>query len=356
MHTKTITIHALDNCGSGLQAYALQQYLLSKGIDNEIIDYRPWYIHNNGRPLDWKFFVKRVVFGKGIRQRRTIYDNFIKNFLKVTPKKYTSLKALKDDELKADCFIAGSDQIWNSYFECGKDLAYYLDFVGNQKKVSYAASLGRTRFDRKKMDFMKKYVGKFDMVTVREKSAIKVMESIGIPAVQVCDPTLLLDAEAYRKNEVKLMDGNYILVYLTQASDLLDKAIERLRKKYKAQVVYVGSFLNRCKCDVNLRNVGPWEFVGLIDNAKYVIAGSFHASVFSCLLKKSFSVLPYENNIRMKELLNRLDLQDRFINSEDDLNIVDQEITPEKFDLIHKQIINWKKNSEVNFLKKIIEE
>jgi ABC-type microcin C transport system permease subunit YejB len=35
-----LTFHDSDNYGSVLQAYALSHYLLSKGIDCEIIDYR----------------------------------------------------------------------------------------------------------------------------------------------------------------------------------------------------------------------------------------------------------------------------------------------------------------------------
>lgn len=354
MKTKTITIHALDNCGSGLQAYALQQALLRRGIENEIIDYRPWYIHNNGRPLDWKFFVKRIVYGKGVRERRAVYDRFIEQFL-VTTQRYTSVGQLRKANLQADCFIAGSDQIWNSYFECGKDLAYYLDFAGGQKKVSYAASLGRSAFDEQKLAFMKDRVGKFDWVTVREKSAVDLLSQIGIPSAQVCDPTFLLDAEQYRQNEIRLLQEDYILVYLTEASELLDKAIERLKNRYHAKVVYVGSFRNRCKCDVNLTNVGPWEFIGLIDHAKCVIAGSFHASVFSCILHKNFAVLPYENNIRMEELLNAFGLEDHFIRTDGDLDILDREITAEKFAETDEIIRKWRMNAQRQFFDRIEE-
>lgn len=189
MKTKTITIHALDICGSCLQAYALQQALIQHGIENEIIDYRPWYIYNNGRPLDWKFFAKRIVYGKGLKDRWRIFNHFVKGSLITTHDTYKTYRKLKNADLKADCFIAGSDQIWNSYFECGKDLAYYLDFIGNQRKISYAASIGRDSFDADKLKFMKRNVEPFEKVTVREKSACDVLASIGIKSEQVCDPT-----------------------------------------------------------------------------------------------------------------------------------------------------------------------
>ena len=51
MKTLTITLHDTDNCGSSLQAFSLQKFLLSNGIDNEIIDYVPEYAKNNGSPI-----------------------------------------------------------------------------------------------------------------------------------------------------------------------------------------------------------------------------------------------------------------------------------------------------------------
>lgn len=361
MKTKTITVHALDNCGSGLQAYALQQALIQHGIENEIIDYRPWYIYNNGRPLDWKFFVKRILYRKALKRRWEIYNKFISDSLITTEKTYKNYEELYADNLKADFFIAGSDQIWNSYFECGKDPVYYLAFIENQRKISYAASLGRTSFDSNKMKFMKKNVESFEMVTVREKSACMVLSSIGIHSEQVCDPTFLISAEQYRKNEHKVLDekfGKYILVYLTEASKLLDKVVEKLRNRYQAKIVYVGSFRNRCKCDVNLTDIGPWEFLDLIDGASYVIAGSFHASVFSSILKRNFAVVPYENNIRMEELLSAFELQDHFIRNESDMKILDLDITQEQFARIDAIIESWKNHAEdvfFDYLKKMEE-
>lgn len=361
MKTKTITIHALDNCGSGLQAYALQQALIQHGIENEIIDYRPWYIYNNGRPLNWKFFVKRIVYGKGLRKRWQVYNKFVSEYLITTKKTYKTYKDLCNADLRADCFIAGSDQIWNSYFECGKDRAYYLEFVGSQRKVSYAASLGRNIFDSSKLEFMKKNVELFSLITVREKSACDVFASVGINSTQVCDPTFLISAEYYRKREHRVLDekfGDYILVYLTEASELLDKVVEKLRNRYQAKVVYVGSFRNRCRCDINLTDVGPWEFIGLIDGASYIIAGSFHASVFSSILKRNFAVIPYENNIRMEELLNAFELQEHFIRKESDMAILDRDITQEKFAEMDAIIENWRKHAEdvfFDYLKRMEE-
>ena len=356
MKTKTITIHALDNCGSCLQAYALQQALLQHGIENEIIDYRPWYSKNNGRPLDWKFFAKRIIYGKGLKERWKVYNKFVENSLNTTKQQFRTNKELCEANLEADCFITGSDQVWNSYFECGKDLSYYLNFVNGHPKVSYAASLGRSEFDKEKLNFLKNNVQTFDLVTVRENSGCSILSSVGIKARKLCDPTFLLSAEHYRNKAHRILDesfGKYILVYLTEASDLLDKVVEQLKHRFDAKVVYVGSFRNRCKCDLNITNVGPWEFLGLIDNAEFVIAGSFHASVFSSILRKNFAVIPYENNIRMEELLNAFKLDNHFIKTEEDMSILDSDIQPMEFDNVQKIIASWQADAEKYFFNEI---
>src|SRR5699024_4968615 len=100
----------------------------------------------------------RILYRKALKRRWEIYNKFISDSLITTEKTYKNYEELYADNLKADFFIAGSDQIWNSYFECGKDPVYYLAFIENQRKISYAASLGRTSFDSNKMKFMKKNV------------------------------------------------------------------------------------------------------------------------------------------------------------------------------------------------------
>lgn len=318
MKVLTATLHAIDNCGSCLQAYALQQYLLQNGIENEIIDYRPPYFKNNGNAL--KYFIKKIVFRGKIRERERVFEEFVQEYLKVTSRRFKTYEEVKKADLKADCFLTGSDQVWNSYFPCGRDPFYYLDFVEHGKKISYAASLGRI-FNEEEIRQLYGKIKDFDYLSVREESSRKALEKTGLKVEQVCDPTLLWSREFYDKIAVMPPTDNYILVYLTAKSDLLDRVLEGLKKKYQCRIVYVGSFLNRCKCDVNYTNVGPREFLGLIAGAKFVVAGSFHATIFSCIYQKEFVILSYKNNTRMEQLLDYLELSDRYI---DDVKRLDE--------------------------------
>ena len=90
MKTATITLHDTENCGSSLQAFALQHYLIEHGIENELIDYIPKYTQNGGHII--RTFARKVVyFDATIRQRKK-FRNFISEHLVLTKKKYLTIE------------------------------------------------------------------------------------------------------------------------------------------------------------------------------------------------------------------------------------------------------------------------
>ena len=95
MKTLTITLHDTDNCGSSLQAFALQHFLLKNHIENEIIDYVPSYTQNNGNPL--RTFIRKIVFFWPSYIRKKKFKQFIREHVKITKKKYTNYKELEQN-------------------------------------------------------------------------------------------------------------------------------------------------------------------------------------------------------------------------------------------------------------------
>lgn len=341
MRSLTTTLHAIDNCGSCLQAYALQQHLIALGHQNEIIDYRPDYARNNGNPL--KHFIKSIIFHKSMKERWKVFDSFVKEYLRLTPQQFHSFEEVSKADLQADVFVTGSDQVWNDYFPCGRDPVYYLAFT-YKKKISYAASVGRSPLTENDLDVLCEKIKDFDAVSVRERSTPAELIPKGIDATWVCDPTLLLARENYENIMITKETGEYLLVYLTEKSEMLDNVIRTYREKKNGKVVYVGSFLNRCDCDVNYTDVGPREFLGLIANASMVIAGSYHALLFSCIFQKEFIILPYKNNARMEQFLDYIECKGRYLSDSanaDELEPVDWSIVADKIGMLVEQSKDW---------------
>jgi hypothetical protein len=92
-----------------------------------------------------------------------------------------------------------------------------------------------------------------------------------------------------------------------------DQAAIKLAKQKGLKLVVMtdGLFIN--KSSTVLRDVGPQEFLYLLDNAKYVVTDSFHGVAFSLIFKKQFvfSDVRSLTNGRSLNLLNLLGLENQ---------------------------------------------
>lgn len=321
MKTVTITLHDTDNCGSSLQSYALQQFLLEHGVENEIIDYVPTYTQNNGHAF--RTFVRKIVFFKDSVIRRKKFKKFVADHLHLTKERYTSLEQLREKPPEADCYITGSDQLWNSMYACGRDPAFYLDFTDG-KKIAYAVSLGRETIPEDNLEIVRQHTADFSWVSVREGSSVEQLAPfVKCEVTNVCDPVLLNPIGVYNSICVPpLLEDGYILVYVAQKIDgnVLEGYLSALKGTKDVKIVYVGTYRNKCTCDVHIRDMSPGEFLSLIRHAGYVLSNSFHMTLFSMLYQKQFAtILPPGNGARIKEMLSRVGLEDHALHPADPL-------------------------------------
>lgn len=332
MNIKTITCHDVYNYGASLQAYALQEYLISQGHNVEIIDYKPdymrvhykfWHIGEGSKyyklvknnPILYfllccYYAPKRfATYGRKIK-----FDKFTKKFLKLT-RRYNSYEELVADIPIADTYIAGSDQIWNCRLPNGKDPGYFLQFGAEEtKRIAYAASFGIPEVPEENRKQMKGWLDKFTAISVRENTGVKILDTIGVKGVEVVDPVYLLTQQQWSnfagtQREVK---EKYILVYdLTLNDSRLKEEAERLSKKYCYRIVSVDGAKKCPYADKKISNAGPQEFINLIKNAEFIVTNSFHATSFSVIFNRPFVTYYKHSNIsRMADLLNNLELKD----------------------------------------------
>lgn len=142
-----ITMHRVLNCGSALQAYALQEVINQMGFNVEIIDYiYPNSYHKSLIKRKPASFLYRLIdttytwVNKLFIAR--LFKPFRNRFLKLSKKKYKDIKSLRSDPPKYDYYIAGSDQIWNPKY-VGIDTNFFLGFIESNEKFSYASSLSQ---------------------------------------------------------------------------------------------------------------------------------------------------------------------------------------------------------------------
>lgn len=334
MQIKTITCHDVYNHGASLQAYALQTYLESLGHSVEIIDYKPDYLSGHYRlwtvdnPVFDKPFVKQLYLmaklpGRLVAlMRKKVFDAFTRKSLKRTACRYHNNEELKANPPQADIYIAGSDQIWNTLFQNGRDPAFYLDFAPQTvKRISYAASFATEDVVEEYKPFVQKMLQKFDAISIRERCSLSLLSSLGRKdGAVVCDPVFLLNREQWEELLPQgQMKERYLLVYDTERSDIVKRVAQRIAKVKKLKIYNVSGF-RLCYVDKDFWISSPLNFVQLIRDAEYVVSNSFHATAFSLIFEKDFCVVNRSEKIneRMKSLLKDYHLDNRLATSYSD--------------------------------------
>lgn len=308
-----ILTHPLDyNYGCLLQAYALQKTIKSMGHEVVTINrfsnpkvaflaqFKNWakriasyYIKGNNVRLCWNpnltMDMKRILFSK----TQKFVDRNIANTGIVLP---SDLERI-DKEYQFDAYLVGSDQVWLPNFS----LDCFLDFVhrDNVKRIFYAASTGSSSFaDIPSLAIKCKALSKkFSGISVREDSLIPVVKkNLGRDAIQVLDPTLLLDAKDYLAACVEREDSSpiiftYILDKTKDKKSLVDKVQEELHLPVVAGSVEKdyerGKGMDIKKCIYP--SVDHW--ILNMARAKFVVTDSFHGTCMAITFRKPFVVV-----------------------------------------------------------------
>lgn len=320
----TITFHAAHNYGSCLQAYALQNYVSQLGFDCEIINFRTERQKEQYRPLTKrkaiKYIVKNAYFLLNYKNRKRKYntfEKFIDEQLVKSKTEYNSLDQLKASDLSYDCYIAGSDQIWNTVPN-DADMAYFLPFVKNGKRISYAPSFGQIG-KINQLEEITQYLNNFDSISVREENAVKLVNQLtGKTPPILVDPTLLITKNKWLElASERLFDGEYIFFYTLFAKKEYIDIAKKVSKKLNIPVV-IASVSNQYEIFsgfVKKTWAGPKEFLSLVNNAKFICTTSFHCVVFSIIFNKPFFAINGMEDMRIKTLLSTTNLQNRSVSA-----------------------------------------
>ena len=315
MKIRTITCSYADNQGALLQTYALARHLEGQGHDVQVIDYRPYYISYNPRlwyvPASakelgklWLQFPER----KRARKAHLAFEAFSRKHIPLTERSYRNVEELRKSPPEADLYIAGSDQIWNTELPNGTDPAFYLDFGPDSvRRESYAASFGTRELKAGTEDLVKGLLSRFDEITVRESSGLKILEGLGIKGELRDDPVFLLSAGEWDT----VADGTgkgeeYVLVYDFFADPAIRRKAREIARKDSLRIFSAGPFRYRY-ADKDFCASGPETFVSLVRNARAVVTNSFHAIAFSLIFGKEFEFVPRPDglNDRIEDILKR---------------------------------------------------
>lgn len=360
------------NYGSILQAYALQTVLKNTGYDTEIIFYKKTDMIKQAKRLlyypllkatikiKWKSiyckFFHRNMFSTVLTSREKAFSDFIHDNMCFS-QLYTGRAALIEGTKNYDCFVLGSDQVWNP-MNLGGDF-YTMTFIPDDMvKITYASSFGVTKIPESQVKQTKEYLKRINYISVRETDGVKIVKDLtGRDAQQVVDPTILLDRSVWdAKKGEKIIKSDYIFCYFISATPSYRDFAKRLAVKTRLKLVTIPHVDEFVKCeegfgDIVPKGIGPLQFVNLVSNAAFVCTDSFHGSVFSTLYEKPFftfsrysSDVVDSTNSRLYSYLKLIGMENRMYQANHALN--DEDLQKPDFTIAKSNLDKLRLESE----------
>lgn len=331
MENKKIALLTINdvNFGNRLQNFALtnilekKDYLVCTLVLNKIL------FKKRLRTFYYQFiFSLKNIFKKNMyeKQRKNKFARFNLG-LSFYTKILLGNKMKKEIGEKFDCFVIGSDQIWNPNFYGDTILFNFLPFISENKKIAIAPSISCDSLTPAQTYFFQQGLSNFKYLSCREEQGSRLIEKVsGKHCETIIDPTLMLSQDEWnkviKKPSFHKENERYLLLYfLGNLTNEYCNIIDEISKKYNLNVINI---LDKTSV---YYSCGPSEFIYMIKNASLVITDSFHGSIFSYIYDKPFKIFKRVDNIksmnsRLENLIDKLHLpSDIFISSKDNLDI-----------------------------------
>lgn len=360
---KVVIITVLDNTNYGtyLQALATGLTVHKLGCDVEIIHYIRKFMTPQGysklilKERGFLRWLNRCVLHsrKRTHELRSKDYAFLESYIPVT-KEYVGFEELLADPPKADIYLTGSDQVWNSFYNRGIDKSFYLDFAPKMaKRISYAASIGMSAIPAEEVDETTRLLSKYQAITVREISAKKILSDLGVCSEVVLDPTLLLNKDEWVNiaNRFHFDEKEpYLLTYSVEygnENSIIKHYAQQIAKERGLKLYHItysgkpkDNYYDKIFCYAT-----PDQFLNLMLNASFIVVSSFHGTAFSINFNKPFiTVSPKKFNSRIQSLLRITGLDSRLVTdntrSLDSFGNINYDIVNEKLDIERKKSIN----------------
>ena len=307
--------YCAQNYGAQLTQWALYHILTQEGFSVLMVE----------RPRDASPELKEPVPNLFFRDP---YPDYAKSEL------FSSVEDMKILNQRCEVFITGSDQMFNPYTFLHMRCFQGLNFVTDDHiKIGYALSWGKNEFpdDRATISEEAYYLGKYDAVSVREDTALRMLrEDFGIPDTEfVLDPLFLCEkddilrlSEGYQSRTD--LSGRYICVYVLDISDEQISMVIREALKCGIHRIllftdpgYPGNSVSRIKSEevqIDWMKSETIEcLISVIQHAEYVITDSYHGTCMAVLFGKQFISMANKSRgiDRFTSLLHLLEMDDR---------------------------------------------
>ena len=284
-----------ENCGSALQAYALQTALRSLGFRPLGLDYRPdraeqvrnLLASGNSPAVVLDSMLRRR--GKGARNTAG-FDRFLREHLALTAP-CPDRPALRRAAADCDILLCGSDQIWSPEW---LNPNYFFAFAPLDKpRVSYAPSLGVAAMpSARKQRILRKCVAPFAAVSVREEAGREILRRI-LPEKEIAvmpDPVFLLTAEEWRALCGDPPQKPALVTYFLSDQPAHWAQAEALAARDGLALTPLAVTAEARAREGAIPNPDPIQWLTAMASASRVVTDSFHGAAMAALLGRPVTV------------------------------------------------------------------
>ncbi|MBO0594580.1 polysaccharide pyruvyl transferase family protein [Nesterenkonia sp. E16_7] len=240
--------------------------------------------------------------------------------------------------------IVGSDQVWRpDYGDVGSYMLDFLPAKSDVKRLAYAASFGTDR-PEPGLIAVADNAQRFDRVSVREAAGVELAQSMwGVEAVQMPDPTILLDRVQYEAiaDTVGSPEGIerekfYVSSYLLDADEYKRDLVDHVGRSFEMSTRRVDQ-REGAPGSSHVR-AGVDEWLRELRHSTIVVTDSFHGCVFALIFNKPFLAIgnAARGMSRFESLLSTFDLDSRLL-----VSTLDSSQNRRRADVILNSSIDW---------------
>jgi hypothetical protein len=320
-----VTINDDSNYGNRLQNYALQEVVRSLGWEPETLVNAPpaWDRSLRTRRIMHEIredlpalthraadrVRSRVLRGgpeapSFLALRRSAIREFARTHLQTSPHAFSAMPA----DYWADRYayaIAGSDQVWNPTYRRAQGIDF-LDFVGEPRRIAYAASFGVERVPGYLRSRYRGWLQGIPHLSVRESTGRRIVADLtGRDIPVVLDPTLVVNRAVWDRliaaQPLINAEPHAVRFFLGRPTPAQDAWMERHAAVSGLAVVDLHSLDQEAFADVD-----PAGFIAAIARAEVVYTDSFHAGIFALLHRRPIVLRSrFDRDARWQELLSQ---------------------------------------------------
>ena len=319
MKVGVLSMQKVMNYGSFLQAFALKKTIEGWGHQCEFVDIEQGVVFP-GLKRTFPFLAGKVIVRnlkwdilKRIRYTREFRNRFGNEFWGVLGANTHSIEYF-------NTVVIGSDEVFNfaQRVPWGYTPQLYGRVANTDKVISYAGSFGHTTMKDIEHYGLKEEIANsmktMHAISVRDVNSFNIVKELtGKEPIINVDPVLMFDYSSYIKTVDK---KNYIIIY-TYPNRIKDKkeiaAIRAFARKYNKKIISIGFYFSWCDETVV---PDPFEVLGYLREADFVVTDTFHGTVMSLKFNKKFVTLVRSTNKeKILSLLSQFHLEERVVNN-----------------------------------------